>query len=265
MSISIATGHVTDFVLVVAVMITSILFLRIGRKYKLSIRKMAALDAIEEMVGRCTEMGKPFFLLSGSSTTLVGRKSAQTIAALNIASYVTEFCAKTKTKVISVTASTQIIPLTVDIMRTEYIKAGALDAFDPVDQVRFPGNYPIITKYSSGAGLYMETEGVGAASLVGCWEAQDKLMLGEIASRLGAMSIGGSENIDGMPQHAVTNDYLLIAEECYAAGAYISKDPAMLGTLITTDIYRVIISALLIIGIILSVIGSSYLVDLVAL
>jgi hypothetical protein len=210
-------------------------------------------------------MGKPFFLLSGSTSTLVGGKSAQTLAALNIASYVTEFCAKTKTKVISVTATPMIIPITIDLMRTEYIKAGALDAFDPVDQIRFPGNYPINTKYASGAGLYMETEGVGAASLVGAWESQEKLILGEVASRLGAMSIGGSEKIDGMTQHAVTNDYLLIAEECYAAGAYISKDPAMLGTLVTADIYRVIISVLLVIGIILSIAGSTYLVDLFAL
>jgi len=85
------------------------------------------------------------------------------------------------------------------------------------------------------------------------------------AIREGAMIIGGSTGTTQSVALAVTSDWLLIGEEVYAAGAYLSKNSAMVGAIVAQDIYRIVFAALLIIGLVLSAIGSTVLSDLMKL
>jgi hypothetical protein len=87
------------------------------------------------------------------------------------------------------------------------------------------------------------------------------LMASETAARSGAMTIGGTPGMQTCMSLAITCDYILIGEELYAVGAYLSKDPAMYGTIAATDVLRVFFAAFIIVGLLLSIAGSNALVN----
>mgnify|MGYP003323902718 CR=1 FL=1 len=62
----------------------TLVFIQLARSgRKMFIRNISALDAVEESVGRATEMGRPIFFIPG----LQGLDSPATIAAINTVSY----------------------------------------------------------------------------------------------------------------------------------------------------------------------------------
>src|SRR5450756_2048675 len=63
------------------------------------IRRLAGLDAIDEAIGRATEMGRPVIFANGSN----GLDDAQTIASFPVLSYVAHTCARYDTKPVSYT------------------------------------------------------------------------------------------------------------------------------------------------------------------
>jgi len=79
----------------------------------------------------------------------------------------------------------------------------------------------------------------------------ESVVMGEAGNAIGAFQIGGTANIHQMPFLVATCDYMLLAEELYAAGASISKDPDILGCLRGEDIMKFILVALMIIGFLL--------------
>lgn len=85
--------RVTQLVMVISLFALTFVILRISRKKPPKLRKLAALDATEEMVGRCAEMGRCFWCCSGGGS-LSGASAAQTIAALSVIDYSIRFCAK---------------------------------------------------------------------------------------------------------------------------------------------------------------------------
>jgi len=65
------------------------------------------------------------------------------------------------------------------------------------------------------------------------------------------MSIGGTDSTSNIPFIVSSMDYSLIGEEIYAAGAYISEDPVMMGCISGQDIIKLVSLAIIIIGAIL--------------
>ncbi|MEM2759028.1 MAG: DUF6754 domain-containing protein, partial [Candidatus Methanomethylicia archaeon] len=65
-----------------------------------------------------------------------------------------------------------------------------------------------------------------------------------------------------IPFFVVATDYCLIGEEIYAAGAYLSKDPAMIGSIVAQDIGKIISLILIVLGILIGLSGSKIIVDL---
>ncbi|MEM3885933.1 MAG: DUF6754 domain-containing protein, partial [Candidatus Methanomethylicia archaeon] len=64
------------------------------------------------------------------------------------------------------------------------------------------------------------------------------------------------------PFFVVATDYCLIGEEIFAAGAYLSKDPAMIGSIVAQDIGKIISLILIVLGILIGLSGSKIIVDL---
>ncbi|MEM0265576.1 MAG: DUF6754 domain-containing protein, partial [Candidatus Methanomethylicia archaeon] len=65
-----------------------------------------------------------------------------------------------------------------------------------------------------------------------------------------------------IPFFVVATDYCLIGEEIFAAGAYLSKDPAMIGSIVAQDIGKIISLILIVLGILIGLSGSKIIVDL---
>jgi hypothetical protein len=95
----------------------------------------------------------------------------------------------------------------------------------------------------------------------GTFEAES-LILAETGNSVGALQIAGTDSSIQMAFFIVSCDYVLIGEELFAASGYLSRDPQVVGTLKGSDLLKIIITVLLLIGAILAFFGQSWFVDL---
>jgi hypothetical protein len=66
----------------------------------------------------------------------------------------------------------------------------------------------------------------------------ESLILAETGQSVGAIQIAGQADPTQLPFFVVTCDYTLIGEELYAASAYLSREPVLLGSIRGQDIYK---------------------------
>jgi hypothetical protein len=76
------------------------------------------------------------------------------------------------------------------------------------------------------------------------------------------MQIGGTNNTHQLPFLVATCDYMLLAEEFYAAGAAISRNRDMLGAIKGEDMIKLLLIAIIGIGFILGAVGITVLADI---
>ena len=75
----------------------------------------------------------------------------------------------------------------------------------------------------------------------------ESLLLAETGSTTGAIQIAGTDAYTQLPFFVTTCDYTLMGEELYAASAYLSREPRLLGSLKGQDVGKLV----LILGILL--------------
>jgi hypothetical protein len=76
------------------------------------------------------------------------------------------------------------------------------------------------------------------------------------------MQIGGTARLYQIPFFAALCDYVLIGEEMFAAGAYVSGDPQQIGSIAAQDWYKLAALALGILGALLATVGVTIIGDL---
>ena len=94
--------------------------------------KVPGLEALDEAIGRCTEMGRPLHFSPG----IGGVDNAQTLAALSILGYVARECARYDTDIIVTNRITVVYPITEEIVKQAFMEEGKIDRFRP-ENVRF--------------------------------------------------------------------------------------------------------------------------------
>jgi hypothetical protein len=135
-------------------------------------------------------------------------------------------------------------------MRTAYLRQGKPEEFD-LDQITFISEQ---SPYLSGILGYFQRERPASNILVGGFY-YESVVIGEAGNAIGAMQIGGSNNTHQMPFLVATCDYMLLAEELFAAGAAISKNRDVLGSIKGEDIVKIILVAITGIGFLLGAAG----------
>jgi len=100
----------------------------------------------------------------------------------------------------------------------------------------------------------MMREKPGAIFLQGTFYAE-ALILAETGHSVGAIQISGTTSVTQLPFFIAATDYTLIGEEMFAASAYLSKDPLMLGTIKGEDLTKLIFIIIIGIGVILETFG----------
>lgn len=211
---------------------------------KLFIRKIAGLQAIDDAVGRATEMGKPILYILGLGYI----EEIATLASLNILGEVAKKTAQYDTKLIVPNADPIVYTVAREIVKESYTSVGRPDAYDP-DSVFFLAREQMA--YAAGIDGIMTREKPATNFLVGYFAAES-LVLAETGAATGAIQIAGTDALAQLPFFVTACDYTLIGEELYAASAYISKRPLLLGAIKGEDWSKVIIATALILA---SIIG----------
>ena len=77
----------------------------------------------------------------------------------------------------------------------------------------------------------------------------ESLILAETGNSIGAIQVAGTAMPAQLPFFVAACDYTLIGEELYAASAYLSREPVMLGCIKGQDFVKFVLLMLIILGI----------------
>ncbi len=235
--------------------------MELAKKNLPTFRRIAGLDALPEMVGRAAEMGKPVHFTTGLGE-LTSNVAPQLVAGLSVLSYVSELCAKLGVRVIYTVYQSQVMPIATELMKEAYTRVGKAEEFDANDQVRYCSGEQFA--YASAVQGIAERERPAANIMIGPFYAES-MLFSETFYRIGSIQLAGTARGYQIPFFAVVCDYLLIAEEIYAAGAYVSKDVGQVGSIRGQDIGKIIALVLMLVGVLLTLLGSNVLINFMKL
>jgi len=213
----------------------------------LFIRRIAGLEAVDEAVGRATEMGRPVLYLCGSGYM----SDISTIASVNVLGEIAKKTAQYGTRVSVPNCDPIVYTVAREVVRGAYIEAGHPDAFDQSSVYFLVENR---LAFSAAVCGIMTRERPATNFLMGYYGGES-LILAETGATTGAIQIAGTDATIQLPFFVVACDYTLMGEELYAASAYLSREPLMLGALKGQDAGKLVILVFLIVGTILSLAG----------
>ena len=215
---------------------------------KLFIRKIPGLEAVDDAVGRATEMGRPVLFVPGIETV----SEVGTLAALTILGHVAKRVAQHGTRLLVPVADPIVMTTAQEIVRAAYAEVGQLDAYDP-------GSVAYLTYdqfgYTAGVDGIMVRERPEAVFLLGTFYAES-LILAETGHAIGAIQIAGTKETSQLPFFVAACDYTLIGEELFAASSYLSREPVMLGSLKGQDLTKMAIVYVIVLAFVVGSVGA---------
>lgn len=219
------------------------------------LRRIGGLDAVDDALGRATEMGKPVLFVHG----LREMKEVSTIAAVNILGEIAKHTAEFDTKLLCANYDAIVLGVSQETVRESYTSAGRPDAFQE-DNVFLAGGDQF--SYVAAVDGIMLREEPAANFYCGYFYAES-LILAETGAQSGAIQIAATDSFTQLPFFITTCDYTLMGEELYAASAYLSRDPLLLGSLKGQDYAKLLMIVLVVAGIALETFGIHGLRDLI--
>ena len=218
-----------------------------GEGKKPFLRRIPGIDAIEEAIGRATEMGRPVLYVPGVQDI----EDMQTVQALIILESVAKTTARYETP-IKVPVSYPI-PFTIaqEMVKSGYVHAGRAEQYDP-DSVQFVS--PEQFAYVAAITGMMMRDKPAAHIFLGAFFAES-LLLAEAGYATGAIQVAGTANANQLPFFVVACDYTLIGEELFAASAYLSGEPKLVGSLKGADLMKIAIILLVVVGCVIETFG----------
>lgn len=233
------------FVLVLITALLTMILTNIRRskasREGLYIRRIAGLNAIDEAIGRSTEMGKPVLMVPG-----IGGLNAISVQALNIFAYVTRTAARFANPIRLCCADAAVYTVAQEIISDVYNKEGLGDRYDQ-DSVRFVSDRQFA--FAAGVSGIILREQTAATFFLGEFFAES-LIFAETANSIGAIQVASSTETTQTPFFIAACDYVLIGDEFYAASAYLSREPVLVGSLVGQDIGKILIAGYVLVGVV---------------
>lgn len=249
------TGRLNVLIFAVLFGATVLYFIaRARRDPDLFIRKISGLDAVDEAIGRATEMGKPILYLNGMSSLA----DLPTLAALNILGRVARRVANYESKLTVPCRDPIVLTVAQEIVKAGYADAGRPDAYN-ADDIFFLTEDQF--SYAAAVCGIMMRDKPAANFFMGYYYAES-LILAETGASTGAIQIAGTDAPTQLPFFVTTCDYTLIGEELYAASAYLSREPLVLGSLKGQDMAKVFMMFMIVVGTLLMTFGVNFVKDL---
>jgi len=210
------------------------------------IRKIAGIEEVENAVGRATEMGKTIFYVPG----IHDMNDVQTLASMTILGKVSQIAAQNDTR-IDVPVSRSMVMVTArEVVQEAYSKVGRPESYQD-DQVRYLTDDQF--GYAAAIDGLFVREKPATIFLIGAFFAES-LIMAETGNSIGAIQIAGTAMPAQLPFFVAACDYTLIGEELFAASAYLSREPKLIGSLKGQDVGK----AVFLIAIVLGVLWDSF-------
>ena len=241
------SGRVNFLLVAVLFGVLLLFYIERAKKGKMFVRRIAGLDAIEDAVGRATEMGRPILFSFGLSVL----NDVTTMAALSIFGRVARKAAEYATPLLVPNNDPLVMTAARETAKQAYTEAGRPDLYNET-------NISFLTSdqfgYAAGVDGIVMRDKPGAVFWQGYFYAE-ALILAETGHSVGAIQIAGTTSIEQLPFFVVACDYTLIGEEMFAASSYLNPEPQMMGSLKGEDFLKAVIMILLIALALLGTVG----------
>lgn len=248
------TGRIVMFFSIIISAATIIFYInKVKRGEKVFLRTIPGLKAFEEAVGRSTEMGKPVLYVPG----IVDMDQVETVAGIILMGYVARMTARYETPLNVPVARSIVMKAGRESVRESYLLEGRPDLFHE-DMVHYLTDEQFA--YAAGVNGIMLRERPAACFYQGKFYAES-LILAETGNSIGAIQIAGTASPAQIPFFVTACDYTLIGEEFFAASAYLSKDPALIGGVKGMDMLKIAIISTTFLAVILRLLNTAGLIS----
>ncbi|MFH2050415.1 MAG: fibronectin type III domain-containing protein [bacterium] len=214
----------------------------------LFVRKIAGLEAVEDAIGRATEMGRPILFIPG----IQDMDDVQTLAGITILGHVSRQIADYDTKIRMPVSRSLVMTAARETIKASYQAAGRPDQYSD-DMVQYVTDEQF--GYVAAVDGIMVRERPATVFLLGAFFAES-LILAETGNSVGAIQIAGTARPAQLPFFIAACDFTLIGEELFAASAYLSGEPKQLGSLKGQDVGKAIAMTAIFIGVISATIAA---------
>ncbi len=226
-----------------------VLFIQLARSGRpLKLRKIAGLEAVDEAVGRATEMGRSVLFIAG----IQDMNDIQTVAGITVLSRVAKVAAE-HDAILEVPTSRSLVMTTArETVQAAFMAAGRPDAYNE-DRIYYVTDEQF--GYVAAVAGLMVREKPAACFYMGSFFAES-LILAETGNSVGAIQVAGTAQPAQLPFFVAACDYTLIGEEFFAASAYLSGEPEQLGSLKGQDVGKLIVGVQIILGCLLATLAN---------
>jgi len=229
-------------ILVPLLSVVIVLTILTARRRHLFIRRIQGLTAIDEAIGRATEMGRPMVCVTGLGDK--GGIEIVTLQALSIVTYIIRSSARFATRAIVPVFDPQMIPITEEAVRDAYEEEGRPELYNP-DNIRYLTSAQFA--FAAAVAGLLWREKAAASFLFGYFYAES-LIMAETGQQVGAIQVAGTPTTTQIPFFIAACDYVIIGDEFYAASAYISREPTALGSIVGQDIAKAVLIGVVLLG-----------------
>ena len=234
-----------QFAAVIIISITILYYIDRARSgEEIYLRTIPGLKAIEEAVGRATEMGKSVLFVPGISDL----DQVETITGLNILGHVAEQTAKYETSLNVPVSKSIVMEAGREVCKEAYLRAGRPDLYYD-DMVHYVTEEQFA--YTAGITGIMERDKPAACFYLGKFYAES-LILAEAGNSIGALQIAGTGSYSQIPFFVTACDYTLIGEEFFVASAYLSDRPELIGSIKGQDIAKLLVMIAIVMTVVLN-------------
>ena len=218
-------------------------FIELARRgVPLKVRKIAGLQAVNEAVGRATEMGRSCLFVPG----VLDMNDIGTIAGMSILAHVAKTAAEYNVTIEVPTSHSLVMTAGQETVQSAFLAAGRPDSYNS-DKIYYVTDEQFA--YVAHIQGLMMRDKPAACFYMGSFFAES-LILAEMGNAIGAIQIAGTGQPAQLPFFVAACDYTLIGEEFFAASAYLSGAPQQIGSLKGQDVGKLIVAGLVIAGVI---------------
>ena len=222
-----------------------IYYIGVARKGKeLKVREIAGLSAVDEAVGRATEMGRSVLFVNG----ILDINDIQTLAGITVLSRVARTAAEYGADLEVPTCRALVMTTARETVQEAYLAAGRPDSYNE-DKIYYLTDEQF--GYVAGVTGTMVRDKPAACIYMGAFYAES-LILAETGNHIGAIQVAGTAMPSQLPFFVAACDYTLIGEEFFAASAYLSGDPQQIGSLKGQDMGKLVGGIGIILGVFLA-------------
>lgn len=227
--------------LLIAVLAGAVLYLltrRIQAGQEVGLRPVRGYKTFNNQVGRAVESGRRVHFSLGNAA-LNGTSSPTSLAALAALDHLAQDGAASDVPPIVTVGEGTLLPAAQDQLRGAYAQAGRnRDYANTMVEFVAPDTSPM--SYAAGVSYTVQHRNVGSNLLMGHFGQEIGVIL-EAAGRENMDQIVGSDDPVALAIGSAMSDDLIIGEELFAAGAYLTGTPSQIASLQVQDLMRLIV------------------------